>query len=65
MTTALTVASNKDWLAYYAEVAEVIDAEIFDEGDELLDIGISDGETLELPEAYFITAAKKHKAQVG
>jgi len=65
MTRALTEASNKVWLAYYDEVAEIIDDEILDQCDELFNIGISDGETLELPEAYFITAAKKHKAQVG
>jgi hypothetical protein len=65
MTRALTEASNKVWLAYYDEIAEVIDDEILDQCDELFNIGISTGQSLDLPDEYFITAAKKHKAQVG
>ena len=66
MNKALTEASNKVWLAYYDEVAEVIDDEILDECDEMFNIDVDNLVTAaDLPDEYFITAAKKHKAQVG
>lgn len=49
-----------DWLAYYDTVAEEIDDGILDEADEQFGIGISEGETLVIPDAYYIWVAQKH-----
>ncbi len=64
--TTLKAASDKQWLAYYDEIAEEIDDDILDTMDERYGIDL---ETLEawqdMPEAYFIDAAKMYKARKG
>ena len=59
-----SLAQTKEWLAYYDQHAEVIDDDILDACDEQFGIDV---DTLEsatvLPDAYFITAARKHAAR--
>ncbi len=54
-----------DWLDYYDTVAEEIDDDILDEADDLFDIGIEAGQTLEIPDEYFIWCGKTYHERVS
>ncbi len=61
-TAAIAAAEAKVWLAYYDEIAEIIDDEILDEADEQYDVDYLLEVGVELPDEYFITCAKKYRA---
>ena len=52
--------TNKEWLDYYDTIAEEVDDEILDQADEKFNIGIDDGQGLDIPEDYYIFVAKTH-----
>ena len=54
-----------DWLKYYDNIAETVDDEILDLADEKFNIGIDEGQGLDIPEAYYIWVAQKHHSLVS
>ncbi len=53
--------TNQEYLDYYDTIAEEVDDEILDEADELFNIGDGVGQTMSIPEAYYIWVATQHK----
>lgn len=50
-----------DWLDYYDCIAEKIDDDILDDADEKFNIGISIGQTMDIPDDYYIYCAQVYK----
>lgn len=63
--TSLQAASTKVWLEYYDEVAEEIDDDILDYCDEKYNVDLLIAVDVELPDAYYVTAAQLYKARHG
>ena len=63
--TTLKAASDKQWLAYYDEIAEEIDDDILDQVDEMFNVDLLIAVDVALPDAYYITAAKFYKGRHG
>jgi len=58
--------TNEEWIAYYDQHAEVIDDDILDECDEQFGVDVDSLESAtDLPDAYFITAARKYAARMA
>ena len=51
--------TDKEYLDYYDTIAEEVDDEILDEADELFDIGLEPGQTMDIPVTYYIFVAKR------
>ena len=51
--------TDKEYLDYYDTIAEEVDDEILDEADEMFDIGLEPGQTMDIPVTYYIFVAKR------
>ena len=59
-----SLAQTKEWLAYYDQHAEVIDDDILDACDEQFGIDVDTLESAsDLPDAYFVAAARAYAAR--
>jgi len=63
--TTLQAASTKVWLEYYDTIAEEIDDDILDYCDEKYNVDVLIAMDVELPDAYYVTAAQLFKARHG
>tara|TARA_R110002012_G_scaffold164285_2_gene326700 strand:+ start:532 stop:705 length:174 start_codon:yes stop_codon:yes gene_type:complete len=52
--------TDQELLNLYDTIAETVDDEILDEADELFHIGVGPGETMSVPETYYVWVAKTH-----
>jgi len=52
--------TDQEYLDYYDTIAEEVDDEILDDADDMFNIGIEEGQTMDIPVTYYIWVAKRH-----
>ena len=52
--------TDQEYLEYYDTIAEEVDDSILDDADEVFNIGIEEGQTMDIPVTYYIWVAKRH-----
>jgi len=51
--------TDQEWLVEYDKWAPHIHDDILDEADERFDIGVNPGQTMSIPDAYYIWVAQR------